>query len=556
MAVVPIWPFVLLSAVFGMGVAFLGWLFRDTPGARPLAVFMIAASLWSLAEGISQVAPGTAKVFWTQLAWTFSPIVPVAWLGTVLTFSGRDDWLAPRWIAVVLVEPVVFVALVWTSGNHELIWAGTELQTIGAQVVLVEDFSFGFWGHLAYSYLLITIGAGVLLRLIFRTSREFRNQATALLAAIFFPMVAATLTASNLLPKGVDLIGVGFVISGAIVGGSILYGELLEIAPITRDVGRETAIDRLDDQVIIVDENERVVDVNPAATAFLHAEEREVVGKPLATVAPELAAAIDDNGGDLELQLDRDDGVRYYDVQVSAFDRDYGSVGGRLISLHDVTETRFREEQLDVLNRLVRHNLRNELNVVRGNAELLKETLAGTDGEKRLERIENTIDDIIERSDKVGRVSRSVDSATQSEADLAEQLSEVVGDVRDEYPGAILTLDVSEGMMVQDTRPLAYAFEELLTNAIEHNHHDTPEVSVSATMVDDDHVEVTVSDNGPGIVEQERAAIEQGKETQLSHGSGVGLWLVHWAVRNAGGTLGFEETDDGTTVSARLPASE
>ncbi|MEF8851938.1 MAG: ATP-binding protein [Haloarculaceae archaeon] len=96
---------------------------------------------------------------------------------------------------------------------------------------------------------------------------------------------------------------------------------------------------------------------------------------------------------------------------------------------------------------------------------------------------------------------------------------------------------------------LELAVRELVENALEHTDSD---VRVTAEATGDDYVEVRVADDGPGIARQERGVIEKGEETALEHGSGVGLWLVAWAVREYGGTVEFADRDDGTTVVVRL----
>jgi signal transduction histidine kinase len=93
-------------------------------------------------------------------------------------------------------------------------------------------------------------------------------------------------------------------------------------------------------------------------------------------------------------------------------------------------------------------------------------------------------------------------------------------------------------------------------NSVAHDHGETPVVEVAATFDDDRTypLEVRVSDDGPGIPEQDLAAVRDGDETPLQHGSGLGLWVVQWAVTRLGGEVAFDSSDDaGTTVTVRLP---
>jgi signal transduction histidine kinase len=67
-------------------------------------------------------------------------------------------------------------------------------------------------------------------------------------------------------------------------------------------------------------------------------------------------------------------------------------------------------------------------------------------------------------------------------------------------------------------------------------------------------IRVVIADNGPGLPEQDRTAITEGRETELEHASGLGLWLAHWLVDRSGGHLRFHDaTPRGTVVELLLP---
>ncbi|MFB6150171.1 MAG: histidine kinase N-terminal 7TM domain-containing protein [Haloarculaceae archaeon] len=555
MAVPPHVPVVLLSAIVGAGVALLAWLHRDTPGARPLTVFVTAASLWSLAEGITLASPTLGgKVFWTHVTWTVTPLVPLAWLATVLAYAEHDWRLTPRRLAALLVEPVAFVALVWTNDRHGLVWADFSTDITNGYVVLTREVGLAFWGHIAYSYFLFAVGAAVLVQLNFRTNRVFRTRSTVLLVAAFVPLLANALSVFGLVPPEYDLTSVCFVLAGVVVAVAVFRNNLLSVAPATRDLGREAVVKDIDDQVLIVDDDGRIVDLNPAAERLLDVSTDSVVGEPLASVDESIADAIADvDAGQTELELDGPTGRHYYDVRVSSLYRGYGTIRGRVVSLRDVTDRRQREQRLDVLNRLLRHNLRNEMNVVAGNAELLADYVDSPTAGKYLDRIDETVDTVVERSNKVGALTRALDDDASSAVDLERVASDAAASVRESAPNAKIAVDVPDGLTVDGGSSIELAVEELLTNAVEHHDGESPTVEVTAERTGDRAVELSVADDGPGIADQERTVIEQGYETALRHGSGVGLWLVAWVVREHGGTVEFAERDDGTTVVVRLP---
>jgi len=534
-------PAMLLAAIVGMVVAFLAWVRGDRPGARPLGLFLVAASLWAVAEGLGiAVADPGATRFWSQVGLSLSPVIPIAWLTTVLAYTGRQRWLTARRAGLLLVEPAVFVLLVWTT---------TGVDTVGQFTTDTVVFGTVFWGHLFYSYLLVTAGAVVLVR----TGRPYRAQSTALLVAIAIPMAGNALHAFGLVPPGFDPTAPGFVVSGLVLGFALFRTDLLRLSPALRELGREEVLAELDDSILIVDGHDRVIDANPAARGLLG---DDPVGQSLYDVLPALAEAVE-QGDRSRFRLDIDGTVRYYDVRVSPLYRNRGVLSGRLVSLRDVTEQHQREQRLDVLNRVLRHNIRNELNIVRGNIDIAREE-ANPEVAGRLETALDTLEVLVDRSEKVSTLSQLFETDTGGRFDLAAELESDVATLREEYSHADIDLSLPPELPVGTSPPVVIVFEELVRNAIEHNDGPTPHVSVSVDegASDDRYVAVRVADDGPGIGEQDRLAVTEGRETQLEHGSGVGLWLARWVTERNGGSLSIEHTDDGAAVTVVLPRED
>ncbi len=117
--------------------------------------------------------------------------------------------------------------------------------------------------------------------------------------------------------------------------------------------------------------------------------------------------------------------------------------------------------------------------------------------------------------------------------------------------------DVPPDLVVEGSADLLeLALTNLAENAVEHNDSTTPHVEICADHDPDQPYPLTISviDNGPGIPDNEQRIIEKGSETSLQHGTGLGLWVIRWAVTNAGGELDFESRSPrGTIISLQLP---
>ncbi|SFR43291.1 cache domain-containing sensor histidine kinase [Halogeometricum limi] len=217
---------------------------------------------------------------------------------------------------------------------------------------------------------------------------------------------------------------------------------------------------------------------------------------------------------------------------------------------------REREQRLDVLNRVLRHNVRNEMNVVLGYAELVADR---SDDEQTANAAETILDRgerLVSVSEKARWLDGEFDTGDGRTVDAADAVKEVVSDARKAYPDVDVSLSV-DGDAHEPTAPsITPAVRNVVENACLHNDNGAPTVDVRVTP-DGDDVVVSVADDGPGIPEHERAVLEEGEETALQHGSGIGLWITKWLADRDGGSVSFGENDPrGCVVTLRIPRRE
>ncbi|WP_338729889.1 PAS domain S-box protein [Haladaptatus sp. DJG-WS-42] len=242
---------------------------------------------------------------------------------------------------------------------------------------------------------------------------------------------------------------------------------------------------------------------------------------------------------------------RKVDVDISASMVTLNGQSLLLAALRDVTERKRREQRLQVLTRIFRHNLRNDGNIIQGHADLLYDEVSGSPLEANVFQIRETIDEILELSSKVRRVQDILDQSRLYKSPLAELLSHHEAWFEQTYPETTLTSSVPEEEIVVGRR-LGVAIQEVIENAAKHTGDGTT-ITVSAE-IDDDQVWVKVADDGPGIPDQELEVIQVGAETPLAHSSGVGLWFTSWVVDSLGGKLSVQRRDpEGTLVSMAVP---
>jgi signal transduction histidine kinase len=226
-----------------------------------------------------------------------------------------------------------------------------------------------------------------------------------------------------------------------------------------------------------------------------------------------------------------------------------GHVYGRVVAGRRRIER--REQRLQVLSRVLRHNIRNDLQVARANVE----TAAGRAEEpvgEELSAALRAIDDLLETAETARNVRATLEETATRDRELVAVVEELADRAATRYPEAEVVLDTPPAPVgVRATDGLTEGLWALVANACEHG-GDPVSISVRP---DEDGATVEISDRGPGIPDGELAVLEAAEETPLEHGSGLGLWTAHWTVENSGGRLTFR-TDEGTTARVRLPAAE
>ncbi|GAB7009379.1 sensor histidine kinase [Halorubrum trueperi] len=211
-------------------------------------------------------------------------------------------------------------------------------------------------------------------------------------------------------------------------------------------------------------------------------------------------------------------------------------------------------QQLQVLSRVFRHNVRNDLNVIQGYTDLLADRIEDDERSRAcLETIRETTDDVVAISEKLRIIEDASPDSPAGRVDLVDAVREAAEHVDD--PAVTVTLEAPAAAWISADSSVEYPIREVFENAVTHN--DESGCRVDARIeADDATTSLTVSDNGPGIPADERAVLRAEEETPLSHASSIGLWLVKWMCETQGGTVGFETSDDGTTVRLRFESAD
>jgi len=256
-----------------------------------------------------------------------------------------------------------------------------------------------------------------------------------------------------------------------------------------------------------------------------------------------------------EIVNERKSGERFIINQTIAPIQDTdGTIRGFVGMQDEITGRRLREQQLAVFHRILRHNLRNNGTTISGRADILTELVDDDEALAHLETIRTNVRSLLDISEKAHHVQELLaDSlADDVERDLEGVLNDIVDGLATAYPDAEFVFESAAIPSATIDAKVVPALQELIENGIKHSDAATPRVSVRATH-QDTTTTITISDNGPGVPDQERRVIEAAEEKPLEHGSGLGLWFAYWLISYVGGDIDIQTDSDGTSVSVTVP---
>ncbi len=260
---------------------------RSSAGAVPLGLMFASIFIWCLGITAEALVPGlNEKLFWLKLQFLGIAFVTVFWLLFCLRYANHTKLKTSTYFLIFSWIPIATIILAYTNNIHHLLWKLPKLATVQDQSVLIQDFGPWFWVNAIYSHGLYLAGLFFLIQFYYKTPKTLRQQILLVILAGLIPGVVNyyTLTGSNPFPM-INLTALGFVFTGLIIVYVLYEHHFLDIVPIARD----TTIENMLDGIIVVDLEDRIVDLNPAAERILHSQLDHVLGKTVTELLSDLS---------------------------------------------------------------------------------------------------------------------------------------------------------------------------------------------------------------------------------------------------------------------------
>jgi PAS domain S-box-containing protein len=610
-------PFVLILLV-AVGLC-LGLLWTSLANPQryrlPLAftLFLIGITIWLLAYAWEMGSLDiTTKVLASKVQYLGIAIAPTSWLVYTLNYARVGRWLTPLRRGLLCIEPLAVSILVWTNEKHHLIWQQIELVTLSPNFSpLRMTYGRFFYVHAAYSYGLMVWATSLLIVSLLRSPNLYRKQVATLLVCAGAPWIgniAYLARQTGLLPMNeeaysfgssifswLDWTPFGFLVTGV----AALWGRwrfrLWDIVPIARDA----VIEGMADGVLILDRQNRIVDLNSAAQKILGLPIANMMGQPAEQVLSTYPLLMEllvrsPNQYRLIAQEQAVNSANYwFEISLSPLYTKHQEMMGQLMIWRDVTIQKMAELALgrardkaeaasQAKSRFLAnmsHELRTPLTAIIGYSEFLQEDCQingygeliedletiRTEGNNLLSLINNLLDF---SKVEAGKFSLYVEPFEVSV--LLKELVRTVEPLMQKKSNQFkLQSDISASIMRCDRTKLRQVLLNLLSNAAKFTEDGMITLSVGpleastpdlVAQTQTDWVRFQIQDTGIGMTPEQlqrvfHAFMQADESTSRRYGgTGLGLALSQSFCHMMGGVISVEsELGVGSTFTVDMP---
>jgi len=330
-----------IAAIITLLIAIYAWRHRTVPGAFMLFLGLLAITGWLTSNSFELISTtDQATIFSAKISYLFFLSAPIFYLGFILQYTGKQKWLSYSRFVLFWILPAITFILVQTNEMHGLIWSSYSIVQVNQtlQILRVSSYGSWFWVNAGYTYIIIITGAIVIGNQYFRSLAPYRQQSKWLILGSVTPLIFNFVYILHLIPTlKKDYSPLAFAFAGLAYAIGIFRHRLLDIMPIARD----TILENIQEGLIVLDQERRMIDINPAARSFLFPFSNEIIGVPLKESFPETAHLFSKDKQQsqvIELSIQRDKAKKQLEAKLSILKNKKGKEMGYLLILQDITE--------------------------------------------------------------------------------------------------------------------------------------------------------------------------------------------------------------------------
>jgi diguanylate cyclase (GGDEF)-like protein/PAS domain S-box-containing protein len=338
----------ILSAIICFAVCWYAWRRRLTPGALALSLLAFFQAEWCLTYVVQLISPSLdAKLFWNNAQFLGAVAAPLMYLAFGVDYNRRSTLAARvKWRWLILFA-VLILGMIWSDSYHHLFRVNPTVVQGGifSQLSFIDGPLFQVYTIYAYSLLVIT--TLIILVHYFAANHLYQLQISVILVGILIPWVATLVSILRLVPFYLhDITPLSFGISNLIIAWGLFRFRIFDLIPVARDL----LIDNLQDGVFVLNEEHKIIDLNPSAERILGQKLSQSVGKEIYKLLPIppawIKSAEKSTSFTRDLKINHLDDEIAYEVQISSLNSNEGSTIGQIVVMNDISERLRTQEKL------------------------------------------------------------------------------------------------------------------------------------------------------------------------------------------------------------------
>lgn len=547
---------------------------------RWFSYVMLASGIWSTAYGF-ELASSTIKQisFFVNIEYIGITSLPLFWFLFCLTFSGKECWYKKKKnLFTILTFPVVTLVMVWTNPLHHFHYNDISVNNDYSFPMLEINRGIWYYVFTVYFYLLLAAGCYMLVSKFSKSDPIFRKQNYAIIVAAITPWLANASYLLGFRISGlIDVTPFAFIATTLLVLIGIYRFQLFDVIPLAR----EKALELMNDGVLVMDKNLRIIDANSAALKYLPSSSKRVVGQHLTEVFNnprliEQAKSNEDASFELEIRCQTE---LYIEVDIRHLNENNINEKFTVLKIQDLTASKKdallskqQAKELERLNQLkdrifsiIAHDLRGPLVNV---SEVLKLLSTKQLNIEEFSAIAPTLTkqviyttDLMEnilhwsRSQLKGfgikREDINVRSIVSNEIAYHAPMAKFkkINLINDVFPHETVYADL---LMFQ------IVMRNILNNAIKFS-HENGAIQINAHFLGNNRLQINISDNGVGVAEDKLSSLfaddhYSTRGTANEKGTGLGLAVCKDFIERNYGTIKVDsKLGSGTTFSVTFP---
>jgi PAS domain S-box-containing protein len=564
----------IVAAFVSLFISYLSWRKRPAGGSKTLAVLMLSIAEWILAEALYGISSDyNVKLFWFNLRFIGIVLSPIAWLLFTLEYNKLERFITRRNMILLLIIPFITTIAIWTNNFHKLFISLPTIDHYGSLLILVSKQGPLFWVHTYFSYSLMAFGIVLIFRAFLVSPSIYRKQTVILLIAALIPLFGNVLSVFELVKFPIpDITPLALFITGILFFWALFRYKLLDLVPIAR----HAIIESMSDLILVVDNQKRLVDINPSAAKAIGLKPSQIIGHYAAQVLSSwselVTRFIDVEETNEKLVILRGNLKIHYNLEISTVYDRKGRSNGSLIILRDITNLELAMEELKLSREAAEaanksksqflanmsHEIRTPMNAIIGMSELMQSTELVPEQKEYLDIIKSSassllsiINDILDFS-KIEAGKIELENIYFNSRDLIENTAKTFL-VQAARKNLELKYFIDEKVpigLIGDPLRLKQILINLISNAIKFTPKGKVFIGLQFINETDNQVNLkfSVEDSGIGIpLDKTNTLFERFQQLDYSTtrkygGTGLGLAIVKNLIELMGGKMIVESS--------------